>query len=208
VNKHRLDLATWPRRDHFRFFRNFDEPFFGIVVELECQGAYDRARDLGVPFFLYYLHCSLQAANAVEAFRYRLEDDEVMCYDVVHASPTVNRPDGTFGFSYMTFYPDLAEFIEHARAEVERVRATTGLETAAPNANIIHYSVLPWLKFTSLSHARHFGFNDSIPKISFGKLSEEAGGRRMPMSVHAHHALVDGYHVGQYVEGLTKLLGS
>ena len=204
--KHRLDLDSWPRRDHFRFFRTFTEPFFGITVEVECQAAYDRARDLGAPFFLYYLHASLRAVNEIEAFRYRLEADEVVCYDTVHASPTINRPDGTFGFSYIAYQPDFAAFRAGAEAEIERVRAATGLETAAANANIIHYSVLPWLRFTGLSHARHFGFDDSIPKITFGKLSAGNGRRTMPVSVHAHHGLMDGYHVGLYVERFQQLL--
>lgn len=208
MRKHRLDLATWPRRDHFHFFRTFDEPFFGVVVELECQRAYQQAKERGIPFFLYYLYCSLTAVNTVESFRYRIEDDEVVCYEAVHASPTINRPDGTFGFSYMTYHPELETFVQHAQREAERVRQGSGLETAAPNANIIHYSALPWLKFSSLSHARHFGFNDSIPKISFGKLTEENGRRSMPMSIHVHHALMDGYHVGQYVECMQEMLGS
>jgi chloramphenicol O-acetyltransferase len=47
----RLDLDTWSRRDHYRFFREFDNPFFSVCVELhvgrflERFEAYCRAPD-------------------------------------------------------------------------------------------------------------------------------------------------------------------
>ncbi|HAI84531.1 MAG TPA: chloramphenicol acetyltransferase, partial [Chitinophagaceae bacterium] len=54
--------------------------------------------------------------------------------------------------------------------------------------------------FTSLSHARSFSFADSCPKISFGKMTVNQDKRTMPVSVHVHHALMDGYHVAQFID--------
>jgi chloramphenicol O-acetyltransferase type A len=71
---------------------------------------------------------------------------------------------------------------------------------------VIHFSSLPWIKFTSISHARSFSFPDSCPKISFGKISEVNGVKVMPVSIHVHHALMDGIHVGQFIEGFQKQL--
>jgi chloramphenicol O-acetyltransferase type A len=71
---------------------------------------------------------------------------------------------------------------------------------AISGENLIHYSAIPWLDFTSISHARSFSFPDSCPKISFGKMTEIDGQKSMSVSIHVHHALVDGYHVGLYVD--------
>ena len=200
--RHQLDLASWPRRDHFQFFRRFEEPFFGVCVEVDCTAAYDRSKVGGHSFFLHYLHCTLAAANATEPFRYRISGDDVWIYDEVHASPTINRPNGTFGFAYMNWHPDRAVFLQEAAAETERVRAGTGLVPAVSGENVLHCSSMPWLRFTGLSHARSFSFPDSCPKIAFGKMEEADGRRKMPLSVHVHHALMDGYHVGQFIERL------
>jgi chloramphenicol O-acetyltransferase type A len=67
---------------------------------------------------------------------------------------------------------------------------------------------VPWIRFTSLSHARAFSFPDSIPKISFGKMVEEGGRQSMPMSIHVHHALMDGFHVGQYIDLFEELMNT
>jgi chloramphenicol O-acetyltransferase type A len=199
-------LNSWHRKDHFHFFTRFEEPFFGVCVDVDCTAAYQAAKQNGHSFFLYYLHKSLAAANQTEPFRYRIAGDEVFVYETVNASPTINRPDGTFGFAYMDYHLDFDIFAQNATAEIAKVQATTGLVPAVAGENVIHYSSVPWIKFTALSHARSFSFKDSIPKISFGKMTEQNGRRTMPVSIHAHHALMDGYHVGLYIDCFEVLL--
>lgn len=204
--KKELNLDTWARKEHFHFFRQFDEPFFGLTVKMECTNAYKTSKQISNSFFLYYLHCSLAAANEIEEFRYSIKDDKVWVYDEVHASPTINRPDGTFGFGYIEFDPDFQAFKSKAAIAMEEVRNSKSLMPAVLGENVIHYSSIPWIDFTSLSHARSFKYKDSCPKISFGKMTEENGRRFMPVSVHVHHALMDGYHVGRFLERFQELL--
>ena len=204
--KQKLDLDNWVRKDHFQFFNRFEEPFFGVTVSIDCTIAYQKAKAAKQSFFLYYLHKSLLAANAVEPFRYRIEGDEIMIYDEIHPSPTINRPDGTFGFAYMPFKVSFDEFVQESQKEIERVQASTGLVPAGGSQNVIHYSSMPWLNFSAVSHARSFSFKDSCPKITFGKMMEEDEKRTMSVAIHVHHALMDGYHVGQFVEIFQKLM--
>ena len=72
----------------------------------------------------------------------------------------------------------------------------------------MHFSSLPWLDFTSFSHARSFSFPDSSPKISFGKMTESKGKKSFSVSIHVHHGLVDGFHVGQFVEKFQELMSA
>ncbi|NJB84706.1 chloramphenicol O-acetyltransferase type A [Lewinella marina] len=195
-----LDLATWPRRDHFHFFRAFDEPFFGITVRVDATAAHARCRREGHPFFLYYLHRCLLAINAVEPFRYRIRDGQVVVHEAIHASATIGRDDGSFDFSYLPFHADFTRFAQDARAEIERIRRSSGLNPGVAGDDVIHFSAVPWLDFTGLSHARHYGREDSCPKISVGKLTERDGRLGMPVSIHGHHALLDGRDVGAFVD--------
>jgi len=204
--KEKIDIDTWIRKDHFIFFSTFGEPFFGVTVDVDCTATYKEAKEKSVSFFLLYLHKSLAAANAIEPFSYRIIDGEVWKYDRVNAAATINRPNGTFGFGYMDFYEDFEDFKTEANKEIGKVQATTGLIPSASGENVIHYSALPWLNFTSLSHARNFAFQDSCPKISFGKVRDENGKKIMPVSIHVNHALMDGYHVAQFVDAYQELL--
>ena len=184
-----LDLEKWSRKEHFNFFNQFDEPFWGITTNIDCSRAYARCKDKNLSFFLYYLYQALTAANAITSFRYRIEEDQVYLYDKIHASPTINRPDDTFGFAYLEFYDNFSRFRKEAQKEIDKVQQSEGLFPAVSGENVIHFSSLPWIDFTSISHARNFEFNDSCPKISFGKMTEKDGQKTMPVSVHVHHAL-------------------
>ena len=202
----KLNIDKWARKHQFNFFKQFEEPFFGVCVNADCTIAYDIAKAINASFFLYYLYKSLKAVNEIEPFKYRIEGDEVVVYDTVNASPTINRPDGTFGFSYMDYHPSFEDFAKDAQKQIEKVQNTVGLIPAISGENVIHYSSIPWINFTSLSLARSFSFNDSIPKISFGKMTEENGKRQMPVSIHVHHALMDGYDVAKYIDLFQELM--
>jgi chloramphenicol O-acetyltransferase type A len=204
--KQKLDLNSWNRKEHFLFFKQMDEPFYGITTTIDCTQAYAKAKVLGISFFSYYLHKTLSAVNAVENFRYRIIEDEVYVFDLIDASATVMREDTTFGFSYMPFTEDINEFTQIVQTEIERMQTTTGVFTREYPDNLIHFSALPWINFTSLSHARSFTWPDSCPKISVGKLTEENGKKSIPISVHVHHGLADGYHVGLFLEKLQQFM--
>ncbi len=202
-----LDKTMWPRREHFEFFSQFEEPFFGIVANVDVTRAYAAAKEGGHSFFLYYLHKVAAAVNAVEEFRYRISADDVLIHDRIDISATLTREDNTFGFSLIEYHADFSGFHAGAKAEIERVRNTPGLFTRSFEAdNLIHLSAIPWVSFTSLSHARSFTLPDSCPKISVGKMTEADGRRTMPVSVHVHHGLMDGYHVGLFLEKLQQEL--
>ena len=206
--KHLIDLETWPRREHFAFFSAFEEPFFGLTANVDCTAAQAEAKRLGVSFFLYYLYHALEAANEVEEFRYRIENGQVYCYDRIHASATLGRPDHTFAFSFIEQHDTLAGFVAAAEAEIAAVQASTGLRlsdtTGRPDT--VHCSALPWVRFTSLSHARSFTHPDSCPKISFGQVFSEGATRQLPVAVHLHHGLGDGYHVGLFLAAFQRRL--
>lgn len=205
--KHKLDLDTWNRKEHFQFFSQMTEPFFGVTVQIDCTKAYAKSKKLGVSFFTYYLHKTLEAINTIECFRYRIDNNEVYVYDRIDASATILRDDKTFGFSLMEFDEDITKFAEITKKEITRIQNTTGLLTREEYPeNLIHFSAVPWVNFTSYSHARSFTFPDSCPKVSFGKMMEENGKKTMQMAVHVHHGLIDGYHVGQFISCFEELM--
>lgn len=204
--KQKLNLETWNRKEHFLFFKQMEEPFFGITTTIDCTVAYQKSKELGVTFFTYYLHKTLSAVNAIEPFRYRILNDEIYIFDRIDASATILREDTTFGFSQIEYANDLPKFAENVKAEIARIQTTQGLFTRDYSENLIHFSALPWINFTSFSHARSFTWPDSCPKISFGKMMNDDGKKTMSMSIHVHHGLMDGYHLGLFVELFQELM--
>ena len=203
-----IDQKSWNRREHFEFFSKFDEPFFGLVSEVDCTNAYKVSKEKEHSFFAWYLHKSLTAVNEIEEFRYRIVEDQVAEFDEVHASTTIGREDGTFGVTFVPFNQDFNVFNQSLKEEIDAVQSSVGLRLNkhAKRSNVIHYSSIPWTRFTGLTHARKYGDGESEPKISFGKTFLRDGKMIMPIAVYVHHGLADGYHVSKYLKLFQRLM--
>lgn len=206
MTKEEIDLSTWARKGHYEFFRNFEEPFFGITASAECTRTYKLSRNSDHSFFLHYLHIILSAVNKLDAFCYRIENDRVYRHHRIDASSTIDRADGTFGFSRIPFDPDFESFARNAEQIIRDVRQSEGLQPADDAENVIHFSAIPWVNFTAISHARPFSRPDSSPKIAVGKMTEHNGRYSFPVAVHLHHALADGRDAGRFFELLEQTM--
>ena len=204
---HELHLSTWPRRSAFEFFRGFAKPHFSVCTRVDVTALKPALAQLGLGSITLACHfIALQLANRVEPFRYRLRKDRVTVLDAVHGSTTVLRADQSFGFAYLEHAPTFAAFV--AQGAPALIAARHGAQDFSPRVDddaLIHFTTLPWLHFTSFSHARDGAFEDAIPKIAFGRIDSQGTGpqaqRWMPLSLEVHHALMDGLHAGQFVQG-------
>lgn len=204
--KTELDIANWNRKEIYNFFKDFDEPFYGITVNVDCTKAYELSKAKEYSFFLYYLHKSLVAVNTIEPFKYRIKSNSVYTYKVIHASITVLKPDNTFTFADIEFKTDYEAFELKAKNKMYNAVGDKQLNKSKYDDGVIHYSTLPWLHFTSVTHARKFSKEESCPKITFGKIIESNERKIMPVSIFAHHALIDGFSIGKYIELFRELL--
>ena len=204
--KQTIDITHWNRREHFEFFSRFDDPFFGITTLVDFTKAYEHIKAHRRPFFLSSVHFLLKCVNETEAFRLRTEDGKPVRYDTIHVSPTIGREDGTFGFAFFEYIPDRNEFIQQAIQEITRVKNSTGLSFSKNTGreDVIRYSSIPWLSFSEMKHAVSFKNGDSVPRISTGKLIDTNGKMLLPISICAHHGLMDGKHIAQFLNKLSE----
>jgi chloramphenicol O-acetyltransferase type A len=198
-----IDTETWSRRHLFRLFRDYDDPYFNVCADVDATNLLGFTRSRKLSFFITYHFLSTKTANEVEPFRYRLRDDRVLVHERVNAGAILLLEDESFTFVYFDFAEEFGAFHTSARETIERARAEPPpLDARADRDDLIYHSVIPWVSFTSISHARDSRRRNGIPKISFGKCRDAGGRMLMPVSVEVHHALMDGLHVGRYFERL------
>jgi chloramphenicol O-acetyltransferase type A len=202
-----IDLDTWPRRELFEFYRDFDKPFFNVCTRLDVTNLLQEiTKHPGVSVALTYHYFALKAANEIEQFRYRLRDGRVLVHDVINGGTTLMLPNETFTLVYFDYFDTFHEFIGPAQQAVEETKKNSAFRPRHEDDARIHCTTLPWISFTSFSHARNWRREDSVPKISFGKFTRENDRTVMPFSVEVHHALVDGLHVGRYIARVEEML--
>ena len=111
---------------------------------------------------------------------------------------TVIGVGGNLNFSSFPFEDDWAVFLDRYLADREIARSAFTLR-AAPleSRDYIFATCLPWLRFTSIQHPIANLADTSIPSIAVGRFDRAEGKVTFPMSVQAHHGLVDGLHIYQ-----------
>ncbi len=199
----KINLATWKRLPQYEFFKTFDQPFFNITANINVTELYAYTKTNQLPYFYTMLHTLLKVIQTIPEFRYRIYHGDVYEYTSIDSGVTILLEDETFMYGTVAYKENLRDFIVKSQADVERQKKERGFVPHG-EPNVIYVSALPWVSFTGFQHARKTGMEDSIPRFVFGKYFKEGNELKMPLSVEVHHALVDGFHVGQLFERLQK----
>ena len=198
-----IDMAHYPRRQQFDYFRSLPYPYVGVTVDVDATGAFRFSRALGRSFYLTTLHAVALAADSVDALRQRIRGDGIVEYSECPTSH-VEAVDGE-GYCYCTLHHhmDIDEYFERAEA-ARRTCAENGITEDSDVESMYFISTLPWLRYTSLIQPVAGG-DESNPRITWGKYQREPSGRIvMPVSILAHHALVDGLQIARFYQNLDE----
>lgn len=204
---HYLDIANWSRRELFEFFIAYSNPYFNICANVDITRLLtfvQKQPQVKISLAVHYF--ALRVANEIEPFRYRLKDEKVFVYDVINGGTTVLLPNESFAYAYFDYHRDFKRFIEGMGKAVDDIRTGSGKLKPTMRDDVIYHTTLPWISFTSFAHARTKGRGDSVPRFVFGKFFKDNDRTLMPISIEVHHALMDGLHVGRYLNRLQEAL--
>ncbi len=201
-----IEIEKWNRKTTFEFFRNFENPFFNLTAPLDATNLYHFCKKNKLSFALASLFYSIQTANEIPEFRLRLLDNKLVQFDKIHATQTILNDDETFSFCYFEFNDEIFEFNELGKKAVEKYKKLKTFDVESDRLDLVYYSVIPWIAFTSFKNATRLDFSQTVPRIVFGKLFEENGKMKLPHSVEVHHSMMDGIHVGKYFNRLQQKL--
>lgn len=203
-----IDFDSWERKATFEFFRDYQDPFFNIAANVDVSRLYTFCKHRGLPFSIAALFCSIAAANEIREFRLRMVGEKVVEFDRVEATQTILNDDNTFSFCFFPWRENVEEFVEAGVAAREKYGALKTFDVEAGRLDLIYYSVIPWISFTSFKHANSGDNRQSVPRMVFGKMFMQGPVRLMPFSVEGHHCLMDGFHIGKYFERFQEKLDS
>jgi chloramphenicol O-acetyltransferase type A len=177
-----IEIEKWKRKTTFQFFRNFENPFFNLTAPVDATNLYRFCKASQLSFALASLFYSLQTANEIPEFRLRLMGEKLIEYETIHATQTILNDDETFSFCYFEFTDDLFGFNEAGRKSVEKYKTLKTFDVEAERIDLVYYSVIPWVAFTSFKNATRLDYSQTVPRIVFGKLYEENGRKNLPQS--------------------------
>ena len=193
-----IDLETWPRRVHFNFYKDMDMPHFNLTANVDITAFYPIVKQRKLSFTVALLYLLARAANEIFEFRLRIEGDQLVEYEVVHPSTTILINDDIFSFCLFEYVENFSEFSIKAAEQIEYVKSNLMLEDEPDVNKYLFMTSIPWVSFTSMMHPISLNPADSVPRICWGKFFKEGETMKMPLGVQAHHAVMDGIHMGRY----------
>ena len=199
-----IHMADDPRSGQFAYFRSMADPWAGITIPVDITEFYAALN--GRPFFLSFLYALTRAANAVPEFRRRLLDGQVVEFDRCCPSYTAMKSSGVYVYCLVdSGLLPYEEFLTQGKQrQAEALAGDELVETGDPLSNFF-VSCVPWLPYTQLKHPSA-GPDDSNPRFSWGKFTEQAGRVTLPVTVYVNHALADGWHIAQFYQNLEREL--
>lgn len=203
-----VDIENWNRKDHYNYFRQLDYPHFNICGNVDITNFYTYIKENKLPFFISVLYAATKTANSIKEFRFRIRENKLIEHENVSPSFTVMTEGEIFSFCSVNFVDKYSDFKADALKEIEKTKNNVSIEDEPGRDDLLYITCIPWISFTNITHPIQMNPVDSIPRISWGKYFEQNGKIKLPLSVQAHHALVDGIHVGKFFNDIQKIFDS
>lgn len=201
-----INPENWSRRRQFEFFRHYDYPHFNISTNIEITGAYHYTKKFNRSLFKTILYASLKIINDIPEFRLRIRGAQVIEHSVVHPSFTVSIADNQFSFCNADYDENVERFFQNVENAIKVTRENPFIQSDPAEDNRIYISCIPWISFTGIMHPIHMHPVDSVPRLAWGKYTTSQKSVLLPYSIQAHHALVDGYHAGLFINKFQEMI--
>ena len=204
-----IDLSTWPRREHFQYYRTAIPCGYSATVRMDVTEAVNFAKAHGLHFYPCFVYAAAKTVNERDEMRMMLAPDGAPgIWDVSHPCFTVfHSDDHTFSDLWTEHSEDFSQFYQNFLADQAAYGDHHGIK-AKPGqpANFYCISCAPWLDFTGYASTVSGGQPNLFPVITCGQMVREGDKVRMAMAINISHAAADGWHTAQFVRDLQALL--
>lgn len=202
-----LNIENWHRKASYLFFKDYNDPFFNVTFNVDISLLKSYCTKENLTFNFAFLHQLICCTNVLPNFKLRIFNEEIYSFDTIDVGTAILKENTSFVFCYFPFMESLHDFISIAKQQIKKQSASLIFGTEENRLDLIHTSILPWISFTGIKHARKGDeHTKGIPKFMIGKIFEQNGKLLIPLNIEVHHGLMDGYHVGEFVRLLEEKL--
>ena len=128
----------------------------------------------------------------------------------MHPAYTVFNKEGkNFSGIWTEYSENYRDFLRAYEEDVKKYATSTSY-APKPNRpeNTFDVSMVPWFSFTAFDINVFDEGKYLLPIFTMGKFFEANGRRLLPLAIQVHHAVCDGYHVGQLIAILQEKIDS
>lgn len=202
-----IDPASWPRREHFAYYRDTLPCGYSLTCPLDVTALLDFAHKNRLRFYGCLIYAVSRTVNDMDEMKLMLSPQGMPgIWETVHPNFTVfHRDDHTFSDLWCEYDRDFSSFYRNFSDAVEQYGHNHGVK-ARPGqpANFFCVSCAPWLDFTGFATFSAGGTPNLFPIVTCGRYTRRDGRYAMSVALTISHAAADGYHAGQFFQRLQE----
>ncbi|WP_121552618.1 CatA-like O-acetyltransferase, family 1 [Gibbsiella quercinecans] len=195
-----IDRENWSRSKHHEFYSKFSNPCFNLCVQVEAQRLYECAKDKNESFFQLSLYGILRAANLTPQLKQRTLGDDIIEYSEINVMTPIMTVHESFRQIWCENTSTFSDFTADVTRKIEMVKTTKPSPMIVQEENFFCASCLPWLHFSSITHAE-FHLGAAVPTLTWGKLKSGM----IPVACKFNHAFVDGLHASRFFAHIEEI---
>lgn len=206
-----IDKETWKRKPYFEHYFNQVRCSYSITVNIDISGVINFKNKYDTNLYPLLIYAITKAVNNHEEFRTALNDNGelgvwdslVPCYTIFH------KETETFSDLWTEWNENLSVFLSNYKLDM-KLFGNNCCMNAKPDtpANILFISSLPWVTFTGFNLNIFADGSYLLPIFTYGKFFRQDGRYLIPLSVQAHHAVCDGFHVSRLIDEVQQICNS
>lgn len=206
-----FDTTNWERNKTFEWFRTFSNSTYSMNVVMNVTKLLEHTRNTGESFFIDLLYIVLNGLNSVEEMRMRLVDDKPVLYEDINPAFTVMTQIGTFENVRFPNCKNFHDFYKTASKHIEEAKKQDSIKKENYNPencyDEYYITCVPWVDFVQFNHPiPDDKSSQCIPRICWGKYTENNGKYKLTLNITVSHIFVDGYPLSQAFLKIQEML--
>ncbi|MGW6163500.1 type A chloramphenicol O-acetyltransferase, partial [Bacillus altitudinis] len=199
---------NYPRKEHFHHYMTVTRCTYSLVIDLDITKLYAILKEKRLKVYPVQIYLLARAVQNIPEFRMDQVDDALGYWEILHPSYTIlNKETQTFSSIWTPYDENFARFYKSCVADMDTYSKSSNLfpKPHMPE-NMFNISSLPWIDFTSFNLNVSTDITYLLPIFTLGQFKMKEEKIILPVAIQVHHAVCDGYYVGQYVEYLRRLI--
>ena len=207
MNFNTIDMNHWDRRQHFEHFFKNVKCGFSVTANIEITALVPAVKAKSLKLYPVLLYMVSSVVNGRQEFRVCFnQDKELGCWDSMNPSYTIfHQTTHTFSSLWTEYTTDFKEFYQNLQLDMEQYSNCTEL-FPKPDCppNCFPVSCIPWMSFTGFNLNLFTDSEFLLPIVTIGRYFEQGKTLQLPVCLQVHHAIADGYHASQFMNGLQQ----
>ena len=208
-----INIKKWQRNKTYEWFRNFSNSTYSMNVKMDVTKLIKYTKKNNESFFIDLLYIVLKSLNSIDEMRMRLVDNKPVIYDDINPAFTVMTQTGTFENVRFNNINNFKEFYQKATSVIESAKKQNEIKKENYNPencyNEYYITCVPWVDFTQFTHPMPDDISSQcIPRVCWGKYTENNGKYELTLNITVSHMFVDGYPLSQTFIKIQELLNN